>query len=31
MLYIGVTLLFGLYFYNWARQHLDKTATPAAT
>lgn len=24
MLYIAVTLIGGLYFYNWARAHVDK-------
>lgn len=24
MLYIGAVLILGLYFYHWARQHVDK-------
>ncbi len=26
MLYIGVVLILGLYFYNWAMGHVDKGA-----
>lgn len=26
MLYIGAVLILGLYFYNWARSHVDQRA-----